>query len=124
MWLVLNDKVLTWEALENRNKLGHWICLLFRGDELKTSHFFFLCCYSRQVWAEVGIMHGEQNILKKDNIGYLFLNWFTNRELNQYKSAPLVVLWGIQLHRNSILFENKSCLGERFVNGLQDNSKD
>jgi hypothetical protein len=43
MWLILNNRVLTWEMLQKRNKIGPGRCSLCKENEETTTHLFLSC---------------------------------------------------------------------------------
>jgi hypothetical protein len=49
MWLILKNKVLTWEALQKRSKVGPGIYLLCQRSEETTSHLFHGCDFMHHV---------------------------------------------------------------------------
>ena len=42
MWQVLNARVLTWDQLQKRGKLGHEICMMCKGIEETNDNSFYI----------------------------------------------------------------------------------
>ena len=47
LWLVLKDKVLTWEMMRKRHKKGPGICILGQCSDESTTHLLLFCSYSQ-----------------------------------------------------------------------------
>ena len=50
MWQVLNARVLTWDQLQKRGKLGHEICMMCKSIEETNAKLFLHFSYVVQVW--------------------------------------------------------------------------
>lgn len=88
MWLVLNNNVLPCEMLIKRNKVGPRICMLYRKSEENTLHLFLNYFFSHQFWTEVE-------------------EWYSRRDLKQFRVVPILVVRVMWLARNAQLFEDK-----------------
>ncbi|XP_057868067.2 uncharacterized protein LOC131075253 [Cryptomeria japonica] len=50
MWLVAQNRCLTWDNLCKRGFQGPSMCVLCQGCEESVSHIFFQCSYAREIW--------------------------------------------------------------------------
>jgi hypothetical protein len=82
MWLSLSDKVLTWDLLQRRGKVGPSRCPLCKLHEESNSHIFLHCSYSCQVWREVEGFLGFDSLWHGLNIEACFQSWFSRKELD------------------------------------------
>eukprot|EP01018_Ginkgo_biloba_P017248 Gb_27778 [translate_table: standard] len=57
-----------------------------------------------KVWKDLEQHLGLQDLCKKGTLDENFHEWFTKRELRSYRVTPYLVLWGIWLAKNSIIF--------------------
>jgi hypothetical protein len=96
------------ESLRKRNKEGP-VFVFFVGAVRKQLCIFFSCTYSQQIWRDLEGHLGLTNLWNMDTIEGCFSGWFSNTDLKPFQALPFLVLWGIWLAHNSILFE------ERFV---------
>ena len=53
LWLLLEDKLLTWNNILKRGWQGPGLCLLCRGNEESTFHIFFQCPFTCTVWSKI-----------------------------------------------------------------------
>jgi hypothetical protein len=81
MWLTLNNKFLSWEALQKRNRASPSIFLLCTCNEENTSHFFLHCNFSQKICIEVGEFLGIKNLWKGESIDTCLNVWFTREDL-------------------------------------------
>jgi hypothetical protein len=107
MLLVLNNKVLTWEMLRKRKWEGPNVCLLCKNSEETIVHLFLTCTYSQQIWREVEGQLGLSNLWDRDTIVGCFYGWFSNKYFKYILELPYLVLRGIRLAQNYVLYEDK-----------------
>jgi hypothetical protein len=107
MWLVLQDKVLTWKDLQKRNIDRPSFCVLCRRAEETSYHLFLECVFVKHVRWDVRKWLGEVSLWNKEDVGLCLQGWFTKPKLNIYRVIPFLVLWGIWLSRNNRLFAKK-----------------
>ena len=51
MWLILKDRVLTWDQISKRGTKGPRVCCLCMMEEEETiGHLFYNCNHSKHVW--------------------------------------------------------------------------
>jgi hypothetical protein len=77
-WLVLKEKVLTWDHLQQRGQQRLGLCYLCKGSEETNVHLFLECSFARQVWMEVGNQLGVHNLWSKDNLQDCFKEFFSD----------------------------------------------
>ncbi|XP_059077196.1 uncharacterized protein LOC131876295 [Cryptomeria japonica] len=108
LWLLAQRKCLTWENLRKRGFQGPSICLLCSCNEECTSHLFFLCPYSRELWHrwweawQHGCIHATSLIDFWESLGrpptktsFLQVAW---------SIGPTLILWNLWLERNRRVF--------------------
>ncbi|XP_057871389.2 uncharacterized protein LOC131077832 [Cryptomeria japonica] len=108
LWLVAQRKCLTWENLRKRGFQGPSICVLCLSSEECSSHLFFHCPYSREIWHRWweawhhGCIHASSLIEFWESLGrppaktpFLQVAWFI---------GPSFILWNLWLERNRRVF--------------------
>jgi hypothetical protein len=105
MWNVLCNKVPTWDNLQKRNFVGPGWCSLCKTDEESSTHLFLKCSYINKVWLEISKMLNLQCLWEGRNLEHSWQLWWENKFYKHLKALPLLVIWGVWLARNSIIFK-------------------
>ena len=128
VWLLAQQKCLTWENLRKRGFQGPSICFLCLHNEECASHLFFLCPFSREIWHRWweawrhGCIHATSLIDFWESLGrpptktsFLQIAWMI---------GPILILWNLWLERNRRIFCNSklesSHLWKMILNRLQE----
>lgn len=111
MWLCLYNKVLTGEKYRKRGGIGPSVCLLCLNSEETVQHLFVECPIAQELWflicRSLKLNQNWQLRSLEDNLK----QWLLGNPNSA--SVPFFVTWGLQLFRNSILFEgNRQSLVE------------
>ena len=99
VWLLAQQKCLTWENLRKRGFQGPSICFLCFHNEECASHLFFLCPFSREIWHRWweawrhGCIHATSLIDFWESLGrpptktsFLQIAWMI---------GPILILWNL-----------------------------
>ena len=62
IWLLVRDRVLTWDKLQSRGRQGLSLCILCRRGEDTMQHIFVDCLFSRSVFSAFGDYYGIPSI--------------------------------------------------------------
>jgi len=112
MWCILENKVPTWDNLQKRNMNGPGWCCLCRNGEESISHLFLQCRFVDEVWKEcskISSFHFRWDGLEVEQA---WKNWVSNPANKDVFPLPLIVIWGIWLARNSVIFKDKTIPSE------------
>lgn len=107
MWLMIMNKVPTWDLSQKKQKHGLGICYLWKSIDEDVSHLFSQCPYAFKVWKDIGGWLGINNIWQGDFVEEGLRCLFTHCELNKCHFIPFITIQGIWLAHNSNLFEDR-----------------
>jgi hypothetical protein len=68
MWLLLNNKSLTWDLLQKRNIVGLGWCCLCKQEEETNLHLIMSFPYAKKVWNEVEGLTNLKNVWDGNSI--------------------------------------------------------
>ena len=112
MWCVLENKAPTWDNLQKRSLHGPSWCSLCKGDSETIVHLFLLCPYILAVWKECSNIFGINCVWRGDNILLAWEEWRRTCPIDSMKELPLLVIWGIWISHNNLIFSGKFCSPE------------
>jgi len=102
MWSVLTNKVPTWDILQKRNFFVPGRCPLCTTKGESTQHLFIDCHYIEEVWIEVSrILKHRWTI---NSLEQAWRNWWENKGFKSYRLLPLLIIRGVWLARNEVIF--------------------
>jgi len=92
-WLVIHNRILTWDNLLRRGFFGpEWYCM-FRQLFEDCLHLFIRCPFAVEIWARVATILGVPQINDAPSILKCFRLW--NFRAKAHRTLPFYVLWGI-----------------------------
>ena len=104
MWLVFNDKTLTWELLQKRGYKGPGRCSLCLRNTDGTHHLFCDCSYFDNLWLLITnylkIAHSWKKAFVRVNLHVWKQKKFA------YEYLPFFIFWEVWKARNVSLFTN------------------
>lgn len=107
MSLALNNKVLTWDSLQKRNKYSSpGRCPLCKASIENISHLLITCPYTTQVWKDLESSAGFNDAWSRTSCLRLPQEWDVNVAV-KIQALLLIVALGIWLSRNTSLFEDR-----------------
>jgi hypothetical protein len=104
MWVLLNNKALTWDILQKQSFKGPSRCCLCEADLETNFRLTVSWPYSKQVWKEIEGPMGLHNTWEGVAIKQCSRRWCQNKDTT-YKSLLISYAWGIWVARNAKLFE-------------------
>jgi hypothetical protein len=110
-WLILHNRILTWENLMKRCFIGPSRCHLCEEKEEITNHILDECPYTAEFWDwEAGIFRQSNRI--KSNISATINTWKENYSENEevnlcWTLIPGMVIWAIWKEWNRRIFRNQ-----------------
>ena len=106
IWLVLNNKILTWDNLQRKGKIGPGICSLCFANFETVNHIFISCSIWKSIWGAVC----EQLQLRPPpaavSIRAFFNDWAaTHHHSSARYYLPHFAIWTVWKARNRAVFE-------------------
>jgi ribonuclease HI len=105
-WLLIEDKLLTWNNLLKRGWQGPRLCLLCRGNEEMGLHLFVQCPFIVSIWNKITIHFKLVFGWTGSTVLECFEYWL--RRNSVYSSLPTFICWYIWNERNLAIFKSKS----------------
>jgi hypothetical protein len=105
VWLVLANKVLTWDNLQRRGWQGPNRCPLCEQDLESINHLFVTFPITKLVWQEVLSSLNCCGSWNEASYDRCLWSWLHDYHLKAFKEIPTLITWGLWLHRNQALFE-------------------
>jgi len=102
-WLLIENKLNTWDILQRKGWVGPNICQLCHNEETST-HLFIKCSFTRQVWDIITLEQNLKTIWDETSLTTCFDYW-SSREHNLIH-LPSLVCRSIWLDMNKKIFEN------------------
>lgn len=93
MWLVLENRVLTWENLMHRGFVGPNICPLCWYEAESVAHLFITCPFSKRLWSTVYLLILVLSFWSADSVLMCIQNWVRNNP--EYIAIAASILWEI-----------------------------
>ena len=107
IWLLIMNKVLTWDQLISRGFQGPSICFLCKNGEDSAQHLFLDCLFTKRAF-EVIFEHFGIHSFFKDYVRLYLKHWFRSHTIDSVVLyLPLFIFWTIWKHRNGCIFEEK-----------------
>jgi hypothetical protein len=110
-WLVLHNRILTWENLRKRGYIGPSRCHLCQAKEETTNHLLDECSYTTELWDWATGIYRQSNRIW-GNISATINNW--NESYNENEMVNLcwnltsgMIIWEIWKERNRRIFRNE-----------------
>jgi hypothetical protein len=106
LWLLIEDKLLTWNNLLKRGWQGPGLCQLCRGNEDFVFHLFVQCPFTCFVWNKIKV-HYKLSIGWSGSTVFECFDLWARRNYS-LSSLPAFICWFIWIERNLAIFESKS----------------
>ena len=107
MWCVLENKAPCWDNLQKRSFQGLGWCILCKNATESVQRLFFTCPYIIAVWKECSKIYGLPCRWEGINILQTWENWRISNAEDSMKALPLIVIWGVWLAQNQLIFDEK-----------------
>lgn len=105
-WLLVRDRILTWDHLQSRGYFGPSRCVLCERDIEGCDHLFLLCPFSMKIFKHFSSCLGF-SFSPHSSVQTFLSHWFSsNARTVSYLYTPVVVFWHLWLLRNICIFEN------------------
>jgi hypothetical protein len=110
-WLVLHNRILTWENLRKRGYIGPSHFHLCQVKEETMSHLLNKCSYTTELWDWVAGIYRQSNRIW-GNINATINNWNENYNENEmvnlcWNLMSGMIIWAIWKERNWRIFRNE-----------------
>ena len=103
MWLCLRNKTLTGDNYRRRGGIGPSVCLLCLHYEETIQHIFVTCEETQEIWRCVCNLFKLECTWNNPSLEVNMKRWFLSKP--KATPVPFMVLWGIWLHRNNVIFK-------------------
>jgi ribonuclease HI len=105
IWLLLEQRILTWDNLIKRGFQGPSLCVLCKDSEETMLHLFGECRFIKNIWhtltKELKLVNNWQGGQFENSL----LNWTKRKE--NWNELPCFISWEVWKHRNLMIFEDK-----------------
>ena len=108
MWCALEDKIPTWDKLQNHFYEGTNMCSLCKSSKELAKHLFVSFPFAWQVWKEFSKQVKLNLIWDGAMVERSFQLWIFNSSHNSLRSLPLIINLGLWISRNNVIFFGKS----------------
>ena len=95
VWLILKNKMLTWDMLRKKYISGPSICSLCMREEENIDHIFIQCQFSRDVWEEIRVGLQTEQLWTEDLVEKNLKMWYEKKELRSIKCVPFLTVWDL-----------------------------
>ena len=116
-WLLMAERILTWDILQRRGFEGPGICSLCHDAGENINHLMINCPFTVQVWHLIGLLYNTEHIWNGTNISLAFSNWIAVS--GELRLIPFHICRSIWLARNTNIFRNIKTTPLQIVNKLQ-----
>jgi hypothetical protein len=103
-WLMIENKLLTWEILQRRGFVGPGWCILCKKNRESISHLFADCHFTCSVWERIFFKLNFLGAWTGDSMNERFKKW--RLLYSDYLTLPFHICWFIWKERNLTIFEN------------------
>jgi len=105
-WCALLQKVLTWEFLQRRGRIGPGWCPLCKSSAESVHHLFLSCPFNTSLWAETLRLIKIPYRWEGHGIPDAWEKWWNDAANDKERSIPLLITWGTWLARNQVIFKD------------------
>ena len=104
IWLLLEQKILTWEIMKKRGFNGPSKCVLCGIFEETICHLFIDCNFIKSIWTSVTKDLNNHSEWGGGEMEECFKNCILKKDNKE--EIPCIICWEVWKHRNLIIFEN------------------
>jgi hypothetical protein len=105
VWLLLEQKILTWDNFLKRDFQGPSIYVLCKESEESLLHLFGDCSFIKNIWKtitkELKLVNSWQGGIFENSL----LNWTKKKE--NWNEMPCLICWEVWKHKNLLIFEGQ-----------------
>jgi hypothetical protein len=102
-WLLLKNKLLTWDVLSGRGWEGLSFYILCRNNQETSQHLFITCPFTHKIWTHLEGMLKTKLTWEGQSVDE-YLSLFDEQHHSSI-NLPAVVFWCTWLERNNLLFD-------------------
>jgi ribonuclease HI len=113
IWLLAENKILTWKNLQKRGWKGPGICILCKTNRESSNHLFVNCAFTLAVWVEIKKTLNLAIGWNGNTVIESFKNWEIQN--STLKALSTYTCWFIWIDRNKSIFEEKPPFVQRIV---------
>ena len=105
IWMVSENKILTWEKLKRKGWQGPGICMLCKINNEYCDHLFVKFPFTKTVWAKATSFLCVKNWWEGVNFNLVFTSWVLDKTVPT--TLAVLVCWYIWIERNQTIFNGK-----------------
>jgi hypothetical protein len=113
-WLMIENRILTWENMIKRGFVGPSRCALCRGEEETINHLMINFPFTIEVWNNILKVLKSKKKWEGGHISERFQSWIKQKE--KWSNLPYYKCWKIWRQRNLIIFENHPLNVHKVIN--------
>lgn len=102
-WLIVHNKILTWDNLCRCRWQGSRLCPHCLAHTKSTEHLLIQCSFARNLWHSLCVSLHIDGSRNYSSIKDCMIYWATQQRL--HKTLPIFICWGLWKSRNSWIFE-------------------
>jgi ribonuclease HI len=106
IWLAAENKILTWDNLQQKGWEGPSRCQLCKQETENINHLFIHCSFTKSVWERIKTGQKLKKVWEGNTLSDCFKNWTEDKSVPSIIAAH--ICWYIWLERNSTIFEKTS----------------
>jgi hypothetical protein len=104
IWLLVENKILTWEILQRRGFTGPSICKLCLKNVESTQHLFMECAFTMEVWNKLRMYLNYSGVWAGNNLMDCFKQWKARNF--HLPTLPTLICWSLWREHNYVVFED------------------
>ncbi len=86
--------------------VGPSMCPLYKANNEDVDHLFVICSYMVHGSYHASHLQGQHFIWHGIDFNETMKNWIQNLAYKSFLSLPMILIWGIWLARNQVIFED------------------
>jgi ribonuclease HI len=106
IWLAAENKILTWDILQQKGWEGPSRCQLCKHNTEDINHLFIQCTFTKLVWERIKTIQKYKKNWEGDTLSDCFNSWTEDKSVSSILAA--LTCWYIWIERNKAIFENTS----------------
>ena len=118
-WLLVRDRILTWDHLQTRGYYGPSRCVLCEKESEGCGHLFLMCPFVVNIFTHFSICLGFT--FSPQRTVHSFLEyWFASTAISDtFRYTPIFIFWYLWLLRNQCVFENCKPLATVLISKIE-----
>ena len=118
-WLLVKDKILTWDHLQSRGFYGPSRCFFCEKDIESCDHMFLLCPFIAKIFTHLSSCLSF-TFSPHSSVRSFLSHWFNSFAISEsFLYTPVAVFWYLWLFRNNCIFENNKPYASLLISKIE-----